>query len=73
MVHRAVIARVPQPPSSSLPFLSQEEPALGSVTRPGVSIVGPVIWEDPLGPVLIGIQGHEPQGCLGLFLSGRLV
>lgn len=27
----------------------------------GVSVFAPVIWEDPLGPVLVGIWSPEPQ------------
>lgn len=41
-------------------FPTRVEPVWGRGTG-GVSIFVPVVWEDPLGPVLVGIRSPEPQ------------
>ena len=62
-------AGTPHPPSSSLQFLhplGKSHLGRGSVTRQGVSIFGPVIWEAAglrglQQTVLVGIWGQEPK------------
>lgn len=75
--YRAVQAWHPTEQLSAV-FPPGEEPVQASVTRPGCPSLGlssgrQQLYEDPLGPVLVGIWGQEPQVYLCLGLTGKLV